>query len=112
MCVKTLTVAGEVVPELARTLRLEDLDQHDVELHAFQTHPGEGGEEEVVEAGGDDAADDAMVGLLDAHHEDHLGDEEAQHQVLVDRVAVTLEVTAIQQQKHCRLLPHKHHNTN
>ena len=47
-----------------------------------------------MEAGGDDAADDALAGLLDAHHEDHLGDEEAQHQVLVDRVAVTLQVTA------------------
>ena len=87
-----LTVAGQVVPESARALGLKHLDEHDVELHALETHPREGGQEEVVQTASDDAAEEWTRRLLDSHHEDHLGDEKTQHEVLVDRVAITLQV--------------------
>lgn len=37
-------------------LTLENLHQHDVELHPFQEHPSEGCQEEEVEQGGKDGA--------------------------------------------------------
>lgn len=49
-------VAGEVVVLPAWELALEDLHQHEVELHALQTHPGEGSEKAEVEDTGDDGA--------------------------------------------------------
>ena len=47
-------VAGGIVVPAARLLRLEHLDEHDVELQALQEHPHERGEKEVVQDTGDD----------------------------------------------------------
>lgn len=46
-------VAHQVEVASARVLALEHLHQHDVELHAFQEHPRERGQEEEVEQGGE-----------------------------------------------------------
>lgn len=42
------TVAHQVEVLPAWVLALKHLHQHDVELHALQEHPGEGGQEEEV----------------------------------------------------------------
>lgn len=46
-------VTRQVVILPARELALEDLHQHEVELHALQAHPGERGKEAEVEHAGD-----------------------------------------------------------
>ena len=69
------SVAAEVIPLDARFVRLEDLDQHDVQLESLQEHPHEGAEEEKVEEAGDEAADDPVVSRVDARQEDDLGQQ-------------------------------------
>lgn len=49
-------VAEAVVILYAWAFALKDLDQHQVKLHAFQTHPGEGSQEAEVENPGNDGA--------------------------------------------------------
>lgn len=49
-------VPGDVVVLPARELALEHLDQHEVQLHTLQTHPGERSQEAEVENPGDDGA--------------------------------------------------------
>lgn len=36
----TLTISKEIVPNDTRTLRLKHLNEHDIQLNTFQTHPG------------------------------------------------------------------------
>ena len=84
------SVSAQVVPLDARLVRLEDLDEHDVELEAFQQHPHESAQEEVVQQSGNDAAEDPVARLVDSGQEDQLGDQQADAQVLVDRRTVTL----------------------
>lgn len=49
-------VPGDVVVLPARELALEHLDQHEVELHALEAHPGERRQEAEVENARDDGA--------------------------------------------------------
>ena len=49
-------VPGRVVVLPAGELALKHLHQHEVQLHALQTHPGEGRQEEEVEDPSDDGA--------------------------------------------------------
>jgi len=46
---RSRTVGSHVVPENSRSFRLENLDEHHVELNAFQKHPGERRHEEIVQ---------------------------------------------------------------
>jgi len=43
------TVADYVIVDQPGALQVEDPDEHDVQLHSFHTHPGEDGQEQVVE---------------------------------------------------------------
>lgn len=49
-------VPGDVVVLPAGELALKHLDQHEVQLHTLQTHPGERSQEAEVEDAGDDGA--------------------------------------------------------
>lgn len=49
-------VPGNVVVLPAWELALENLNQHEVQLHALQTHPGERSQEAEVENAGNDGA--------------------------------------------------------
>lgn len=48
------SIAHQVEVASARVLALKHLHQHDVELHPFQEHPGEGCQEEEMEQGRED----------------------------------------------------------
>ena len=67
------------------------LDEHDVELEAFEERPGEGAEQQVVQQAGDDAAADAVQRPVDAAHQDHFGQQQAEEHVLVDRRPIRLQ---------------------
>lgn len=49
-------VTRDVVVLLPRVFALKDLHEHEVQLDPFQTHPGEGCQEEEVEDTGNDGA--------------------------------------------------------
>lgn len=49
-------VTGHIVVLAAGELALEHLHQHEVQLHALQTHPGEGCQEAEVQDASDDGA--------------------------------------------------------
>ena len=51
------TVRREVVPRNTRFFGLENLDEKDVELHAFETHPRERRQEEIVQKAGHDCTE-------------------------------------------------------
>lgn len=81
----------EVLPP--GVLALKNLHQHDVELHPLQEHPGESCQEEEVQEGSKDGTGNRLVSAVDADEEEELCHEEADAQVLVNRVAVTLQST-------------------
>lgn len=51
-------VSGCVIVLPARELALEDLDEHDIQLHAFQTHPSERSQEKEMKNPGYNRAHD------------------------------------------------------
>lgn len=54
-------VPGSIIVLPAREFALEDLDDHDVQLHAFQTHPGERSQEKEMKNPGYNRAHDLKV---------------------------------------------------
>ena len=54
-------------------------------MNAFDEHPSEGGEEEVVKESGDGGADGAVVGSIEAEDEQDFGAQETDRKVSVDR---------------------------
>ena len=64
---------------------------HDLSPLTFEEHPGEGGEEEVVQETSNYAAEDTVLRLTDTGQEHDLADQQADAQVLVDRVPVRLQ---------------------
>lgn len=61
-------VPRDVVVLPARELALKHLDQHEVQLHALQTHPGERSQEAEVENAGDDGAHQLTGGHMQRTH--------------------------------------------
>lgn len=61
-------VPRDVVVLSARELALKHLDQHEVELHTLQTHPGESSQEAEVENAGDDGAHQLTGGHVETSH--------------------------------------------
>lgn len=59
-------VPGDVVVLPAGELALKHLDQHEVQLHTLQTHPGERSQEAEVEDAGDDGAHQLTGGHMQA----------------------------------------------
>ena len=51
-------VSGGVVAAQTWSFRLEDLNQHDVQLDALHAHPAERRQEEIVQETGDDGTQD------------------------------------------------------
>ena len=49
---RVLTISSEVVVRQPGVGGVKDLDQHEDDVETFQKHPGEGGQEEVVEEAG------------------------------------------------------------
>ncbi len=66
---------------------VKDRHQHGVQLQALEEHPEEGGEEEVVQGNGYQAAEQLDARFVDSEQKDRLRDEEAGAEVLVDGVA-------------------------
>lgn len=51
-------VSAQIVVLFAGVLALKDLHQHEIELHALQTHPGEGSQEEEMQKASNDGTGD------------------------------------------------------
>lgn len=58
-------VATQIVVLFAGVLALKDLHQHEIELNALQTHPGEGGQEEEMQKASKDGTGDLKTAARD-----------------------------------------------
>lgn len=58
------TIAEQIIKEDSGTIRLENLDEHHVQLVSFEKHPTERGEEEVMKEDGDDSATCSVSGSV------------------------------------------------
>lgn len=54
-------VSTQIVVLFAGVLALEDLHQHEIELHTLQTHPGEGSQEEEMQKASKDGTGNLRV---------------------------------------------------
>lgn len=65
-------------------------DDQNSEL-TFEEHPGKRAQEKEVQQTGHDAADDSLIRLADPTNEQHLGNQQAHAEILVDRRSVRLQ---------------------
>lgn len=73
----------------------EHLYEHRVELEAFQEHPQERRQEEVVKRDGNQAADQLNAGFIDAENEDQLGNNQTGAEIFVDRIAQRFQASVM-----------------